>query len=100
MFLDIRKIYKDNRFRHYFNFVEKKKYILKYCMSADNSNFNLRIVSRFFFYKNKKKIYFSQIKNRCIFTGRSRGVISYFKVSRHTFKKLANSGNISNVRKK
>ncbi len=41
----------------------------------------------------------SKINNYCIVTGRSRGVLRDFKVSRMIFKELANSGFIQGVKK-
>lgn len=41
----------------------------------------------------------TRIRNRCLFTGRSRGIIKKFKVSRITFRKLAHMGLIPGLRR-
>ena len=38
-------------------------------------------------------------RNRCIFSGRSRAVFKYFKLTRMMFKSLAVKGNLTGVRK-
>ena len=40
-----------------------------------------------------------RLRNRCQLTGRSRGFLRKFKVSRLVFRELANSGNIPGVTK-
>lgn len=44
--------------------------------------------------KNSSKI---RLRNRCQFTGRSRGVLSKFKMSRICFREMANQGLIPGV---
>lgn len=41
----------------------------------------------------------SRVRNRCIITGRSRGVFRIFKISRIRFRELALQGNITGIRK-
>ena len=41
----------------------------------------------------------TKIKNRCVITGRSRGILRKFKVSRLTFKELSSRGELMGVRK-
>jgi succinate dehydrogenase (ubiquinone) iron-sulfur subunit len=41
----------------------------------------------------------SRVRNRCIFTGRSRGVYKKFKVSRMVFRSLASNGLLPGVKK-
>jgi small subunit ribosomal protein S14 len=38
-----------------------------------------------------------QLRNRCILTGRGRGVFRFFKLSRFQFKKFANLGYLTGV---
>lgn len=45
------------------------------------------------------KIYPNKIRNRCILTGRSRGVYNYFKISRIMIKNLATQGLLLGVKK-
>lgn len=50
--------------------------------------------------KSKRKPKFSTQKvNRCALTGRSRGYLRYFGVSRITFRELAHKGHLPGVRK-
>lgn len=42
----------------------------------------------------------TKIKNRCVLSGRSRGVVRDFKVSRIVFKELAGAGLLVGVKKK
>lgn len=49
----------------------------------------------------KKKTCFSfvSLRNRCLFTGRSRAIIKKIHVGRHIYKRLASGGSISGVKK-
>lgn len=50
--------------------------------------------------KSKRKPKFSTRKvNRCAITGRARGYMRYFGVSRITFRELAHKGHLPGVRK-
>nr|YP_001876548.1 ribosomal protein S14 [Cavenderia fasciculata]ABX45222.1 ribosomal protein S14 [Cavenderia fasciculata] len=46
-----------------------------------------------------KKGSICKIKNRCILTGRARGVISEYKVSRMQFRELVKLGLVTGIRK-
>lgn len=41
----------------------------------------------------------SEIRNRCVLTGRGRGVLRKFKISRLSFKKLSSQGLIIGIKK-
>ncbi|KMZ70229.1 Ribosomal protein S14, mitochondrial [Zostera marina] len=41
----------------------------------------------------------TRVRNRCIFSGRARGVLSLFRMSRIVFRTLANRGEISGIKK-
>jgi len=45
------------------------------------------------------KSYFVRIRNFCIITGRGRGILHSFKISRHCFKKYASNGFIEGISK-
>ena len=49
--------------------------------------------------KLKYKAFPNKIRNRCILTGRSRGVYSFFKISRIMIKDLASKGLLSGLKK-
>ncbi len=55
-------------------------------------NFYKRYYTRNIFYISKSRI-------RCVFTGRSRGTLSYYMMSRMVFKKLAVNGCLIGVKK-
>ncbi|CAN1242905.1 Ribosomal protein S14, mitochondrial, partial [Linum perenne] len=42
---------------------------------------------------------FKRIRNRCIFTGRPRGVYEFFRMSRIVFRTLSNQGMLNGVKK-
>jgi small subunit ribosomal protein S14 len=97
--MEIRKIYKDANKRHTFNFFEKKKYICNFLLTrCDNYNEpRYRITNIVKQIPTANSI--TRIRNRCVITGRSRGILSKHKVSRHMFKSLVNTGQITGYRK-
>jgi len=50
-------------------------------------------------YRNKRKKYKVQHRNRCKLCGRGRGYMSKFDICRICFRKLAGEGKIPGVRK-
>ncbi|CAN0871253.1 Ribosomal protein S14, mitochondrial [Linum grandiflorum] len=42
---------------------------------------------------------FTRIRNRCVFSGRPRGVYELFRMSRIVFRTLANQGKLNGVKK-
>ena len=48
----------------------------------------------------QNNIYETKIKNKCLLTGRSRGVIKEFGISRIIFKRLADDGKLLSITKK
>lgn len=77
---------------------EKQRLLLKYLIN------NLLISKKI---RRKAQIrindysygYRSQISNRCILTGRGRSILSYFRLSRITFRKLASKGLLRGIKK-
>lgn len=57
----------------------------------------------FCFYKDKSnlmsKFSCTKIRNRCIYTGKSRGILSDYKMSRVSFRELCINGGIPGFRK-
>jgi succinate dehydrogenase (ubiquinone) iron-sulfur subunit len=41
----------------------------------------------------------TRIKNRCIFTGRSKGIVKKYRLSRIIFRQMALSGDLSGIQK-
>ena len=60
-----------------------------------NSSFNIKRKISFKFFEKNKKIYYSQIVNRCILTNRSKGLVSRkLKMARYPFRIKALRGEI------
>nr|YP_009118130.1 ribosomal protein S14 [Stachyamoeba lipophora]AJF22934.1 ribosomal protein S14 [Stachyamoeba lipophora] len=49
--------------------------------------------------KKKKKLLSTKLKNRCVISGRTKSVYSYFKLTRMLFKNLATTSNLNGVKK-
>jgi len=65
-------------------------------ISLYESNFN---IFYFKYIKRKERFSFINIRNRCLFTGRSRAIIKRLHIGRHIYKKLASGGSIAGVKK-
>ena len=94
--LPIRKIRRDLQKR--VDFKAKQLYILKLkafihnsYLSKDIKNLNRQLLRHFV---RKHGIFQTQILNKCLVTGRSRGVIHEFGLSRIVFKKLVDQGDL------
>lgn len=95
----LKKAYKDNKYRKTYKKFELNKKYYKYI-------FQNQLLSSETRYKGFKKLVWithyssiSKIKNRCIISGKSKSVSRFFKLSRITFRKLANNGNIVGITK-
>ena len=93
-------IKKDKKVRVNFKKNEFKNWLLKYQLNNNNINKKIKLI---LYYKNLKKFHLnsssSRIVNMCIFTGRSHWVLRRFKLSRMSFKKLADFGELNGVRR-
>jgi len=90
---------RDKKRRIIFNKLEKKRRI--YDLIKSNLKLSKKIRYQAFsqlqkFPKNSSE---TRLKNRCIFTGRSKGVSRYHKISRHKFREWANMGLLNGIRK-
>lgn len=92
-------IYKDNKKRLTYALLEEKKVILNSIRNNISLKKNLRLGAMLIL--DKFPIYSSrcQIRNRCIITGRSRGVYSFFGLSRIYLRNLSRLGILPGVRK-
>jgi ribosomal protein S14 len=96
----VRKNKKDNERREIYKRDEKQKNIYKMLrrnelLDQETRNFfNTKIIS---FSKDSS---ISRIKNRCVETGRSRGIISDYRISRLRFREYMKMGLISGVKKR
>lgn len=99
--LYIKRLKKDYNKRK--SFKEKQFYIYK-LKSLINNNIlplktRLKIRKLLHVYVNKNNLYQTQIINKCLITGRTRGIIRDFKISRIVFKKLADNKQLSWIKK-
>jgi len=82
---------KDLKKRKIFLKIEKKKYLYKFLFI--NFFFKKKKSIKLLKYINKKKLISkTKIKNRCVYTNRSRGVSKYFSLSRISQKNFMEFG--------
>lgn len=92
-------IEKDKKRRILFEQYEKQKLVLKALVKDKRLPYSLRLMYKLDllnFYKNSSK---TRIKNRCVFSGRSRGILKNFRMSRLMFKTNVLRGFITGIRK-
>lgn len=94
-----RKIDKKRRFLFYNNELNilTLKYLMNNPVMKANKNFNNKIMLNKNFLQFLKKNSVNKIVNYCIITGRSRGVLKKYKMSRLAFKEKASKGWISGL---
>jgi ribosomal protein S14 len=97
--MNYNKIEKDKKFRLVYKKSEKKKRVFRYLLESTNIKESTKSMLRFLFYKVHRYSAISYIRNRCVFTGRSRGVLSRYQMSRHMFKKFVKFGKLSGIKK-
>ena len=97
-----RKIEKNKRLRNITNKYEMKKIVYKYI----NINFlnqkiynNNYINNLYYFQRYGKRSSSSIIKNICTQTGRARGILSFYKLSRLKLKELGSMALIPGLRR-
>jgi len=74
---------------------------LLYKQLYKNSSFNIKRRISFKFFKKRKASFRTRINNKCLITGRSRGLLcKKFKMSRFPFRLLAARGEIPGVSKR
>lgn len=95
--MKFRKLSKDKKKRVYFALYEKNRIIWKIIKKNDFLPHYLRNYGSISL--NNNKAYFVRIRNHCTVTGRSRGLIHDFSVSRMYFKYLINKGFFEGIRK-
>jgi small subunit ribosomal protein S14 len=91
--------FKDIKLRKNFFKIEKKKLFLKIILKDNRFNHIINELAALKLAKFKSKFYKTKIKNRCIFTNRSRWIINKFRISRMKFKKMASIGLIQGIKK-
>jgi len=90
---------KDLRRRFRFLKVEYKKNLYRSLFFDRRLPITFRLFIYKFFIDGAKQSSLSGVRNRCIITGRGRGVYSFFGLSRFQFKKLANLGILTGIEK-
>ena len=73
------------------------KYLLNNPLLKNNLNFNNQIMLNKSFFYFLKKTSLNKIVNYCIISGRSRGVLSKFKLTRATFRDYVSKGWLSGL---
>lgn len=93
------KFYKDKFRRHLYHSLEKKKIILKSIYKNENLPQSIRYKAYFILKNLPKNSSITRLRNRCILTYRSKAIYTKFKLSRLTFRSLANEGYLVGIRK-
>lgn len=76
----------------------RRKLYKAFCKDPDVPS-ELRDKSRYKLSTLPRNSSFTRVRNRCIFTGRSRSVYAFFRISRIVFRGLANQGSLMGVKK-
>ena len=92
-------IEKDKGKRKSFSHYERKRALLKSLVSNENLSRKVRWKISLKLDQLPKKSSPTQIRNRCVVTGRPRGVQSHFKVSRIVLRDLISSGVAPGIKK-
>lgn len=87
-------IEKDKKRRKLFKKYESKRRELKAIIYNKENSMELRNKAQIALPKLPKNSSKIRIKNRCVLTGRSKGVFRYFKLSRIQLRQLTLEGNI------
>lgn len=90
---------KDKKKRNLYKKYELKKKILKSIVLNRNVYIEKKNKVQELVNKIPKNASITRIRNRCIVTGRGRGVYSFFKLSRLSFRELASFGFLPGIRK-
>lgn len=93
-------LFKDHKLRRNYFKKEQKILIFKSLLRNSNININIRQIIQLKFLLFLNNIFSSRIKNRCLLTGRSRGLISCYKVSRLSFREYIEKNYFVNIKKK
>lgn len=94
-----KQIKKNINQRYCFKNHENLRLILKTLTQNTRITSNRRWKLQTLFLSLPLKSSLTQIKNRCIFSGRSRGIFRFFKMSRLNFRRLASSGMLPGIKK-
>ncbi|ESQ52051.1 hypothetical protein EUTSA_v10017324mg [Eutrema salsugineum] len=76
----------------------RRKLYKAFCKDPDLPS-DMREKNRYKLSKLPRNSAFTRIRNRCVFTGRSRSVTELFRMSRICFRGLANKGELMGIKK-
>lgn len=93
------KIKKDKKFRENFKKKEMRIIFYKYLLFSTKNLDYKRFHAFTFIRKFHLNWSSSRVVNRCIYTGRSKWVLSRFKLSRMKFKELSDNGKLHSIRR-
>jgi ribosomal protein S14 len=96
----VRKNKKDKERREIYKQAEKNKNIYKMLRRNEMLDQETRNYFNTLLTSSSKDSSISRIKNRCIETGRSRGIISAYRISRMRFREYLKESLISGVKKR
>lgn len=97
--MKLRRLRKDFQKRYLYNNTELYQKTLKILFLYSNDNFFKLVINKKKYFNIFKNCYKTRIKNYCVISGRSRGILKKFKVSRIVFKILANDGLFCGLKK-
>lgn len=89
----------DKKRRKPFNKFEYKKLLLRVLVTTDFLPVKQRVLPRVELSYYPRFVSLTRIKNRCHISGRGRGIVSKFQLSRMEFHRLASSGKIPGVKR-
>jgi ribosomal protein S14 len=92
-------IAKDKKRRLLLKNAELRRLLLKYIINSEYFDFQYKQLAQKLLNKFTRDSSSVRIKNRCVFTGRAKGVFSKFRVSRILFKTLSLAGYLPGIRK-
>lgn len=95
--MENKKIIKDKKKREKFKKYELKRIVWLCLKKNEFLPYQIRNLGSYELHVNK--IYFVNIRNFCIISGRSRGIVKEFRISRMFFKQFANFGLLEGIRK-
>lgn len=90
-------IFKDYQLRK--NYYKLESFLLILKALTLFKKFEIVDRDHFFHLFNSFTLKFTRIRNRCLYTGRARGILSEFKMSRIQFRRLADNGKIPGIRR-
>lgn len=93
-------VIKDIKRRQLYNRYEIRKKLLKSLICSNNLKRSEKYYILSLLSKYPRDSSLVKVRNRCILTGRGRGILSKYSLSRIMFKKHANLGYLSWFRKK